>query len=281
MHCELPSQEGQQYCQHISGGFTGSSKINAVVDWLRTKVLEGDKVIVLSFSKEDWIYWRASFAMTLVSIVLGSMGTLTVRLLLPSWSDSRETRLQDTPCEGSKWRCGIKYRRCKPLFFLDRWYNPFVHKQAEDRCHRIGQTKDVNVVYFDCAAWVDEVMVQVNKRKQENSVVLLADGFEIGQQQGLSYNDLPGLLGNLLAVVRSHRTGWLEADPEHENLPIPPMPADLIANALAGNLARVTTTKSSDDKEEETKKKNIFAGSTGLEDFIVNDSDVEEVESDG
>jgi SNF2 family DNA or RNA helicase len=52
---------------------------------------------------------------------------------------------------------GLNITAANHVAFLDRWYNPFVHQQAEDRCHRIGQTKPVHVTYFDCAATIDEV----------------------------------------------------------------------------------------------------------------------------
>ncbi len=51
-------------------------------------------------------------------------------------------------------------------------------------------------------------MLQMKKLKKKNSAVLLAEGVEIGNQQTLSYQELSGVLGNLLSVIRSHRTGW-------------------------------------------------------------------------
>ena len=33
-------------------------------------------------------------------------------------------------------------------FFLDEWWNPFVHRQCEDRIHRIGQTQPVAISYL-------------------------------------------------------------------------------------------------------------------------------------
>jgi hypothetical protein len=65
-------------------------------------------------------------------------------------------------------------------------------------------------------------MLQMKKLKKKNSAVLLAEGVEIGNQQTLSYQELSGVLGNLLSVIRSHRTGWLEMNPENKQLPIPP-----------------------------------------------------------
>lgn len=49
MKFTLPAGQGTTFCTHISGGFTGSSKLNAVLNWYKT-VPEGDKVCVLCLS---------------------------------------------------------------------------------------------------------------------------------------------------------------------------------------------------------------------------------------
>lgn len=89
------------------------------------------------------------------------------------------------------------------MAFLDRWYNPFVHAQAEDRCHRIGQSKDVNVVYFDCAATIHEAMAHMNKIKSANAAVLFADGDRY--DGSLSYIELSGAFRRFTSGVQAHR----------------------------------------------------------------------------
>jgi SNF2 family DNA or RNA helicase len=36
---------------------------------------------------------------------------------------------------------GLNIVEANHVLFVDRWYNPTIHSQATDRCHRIGQTK--------------------------------------------------------------------------------------------------------------------------------------------
>jgi len=48
MQYKLPNGEDNMYCQQINGGFSGSSKINAVVEHITTKVPANDKVVVFS-----------------------------------------------------------------------------------------------------------------------------------------------------------------------------------------------------------------------------------------
>jgi SNF2 family DNA or RNA helicase len=52
---------------------------------------------------------------------------------------------------------GLNIVEANHVAFLDRWFNPCVHAQAEDRCHRLKQRKKVNVKYFDVNMSVDEV----------------------------------------------------------------------------------------------------------------------------
>ena len=120
----------------------------------------------------------------------------------------------------------------------------------------------------------------MNKRKKENSAVLLADGVEIGNQQSMSYQELSGVLGNLLSVIRSHRTGWLEMSPGNKQLPIPPVPQNLIAHAMEGKIARnlsdaaaAAARQESSGGDESKPKTNAYAGTNGTEDVVVIDED--------
>jgi len=165
---------------------------------------------------------------------------------------------------------GLNIVEANHIAFLDRWYNPFVHAQAEDRCHRIGQKKDVNIVYFDCAATIDEAMYQINKVKTENSAILLADGFEIGsEQQSLGYKELSGLLGKLMKTVRTHRKAFLSAvGDDNAGVPIPPCNPQNIASVVESatglatsrkaycdydSASRTTSTKSTSRESGDTK----------------------------
>lgn len=44
-------------------------------------------------------------------------------------------------------------------------YNPHNDKQAEDRCHRVGQLKEVDVYKLICKDSVDETMVNTHYTK--------------------------------------------------------------------------------------------------------------------
>lgn len=93
------------------------------------------------------------------------------------------------------------------MLFCDRWFNPFVHDQASDRCYRLGQHKDVYVSFFDSSSSIDEVMVILNKHKSQNAKVILADGTDLGANSGggLTYQELSGILSRAVDVVSNCR----------------------------------------------------------------------------
>ena len=122
-------------------------------------------------------------------------------------------------------------------------------------------------------------MREINKCKEDNSAILLADGFEIGNQNRLTYKELSGLLGNLLSLIRSHRTGWLEADPKRIDQPIPPVPHELMTSAIGGKGPQSMASAQHVNAEEDSEtKKDVYYGTTGLEDFIVPDDSEDELE---
>ena len=61
---------------------------------------------------------------------------------------------------------GLNLQEASYVFHLDRWWNPAVEHQAEDRTHRIGQTVKVNVIKYSCANTIEERIDGILERKQ-------------------------------------------------------------------------------------------------------------------
>ena len=62
---------------------------------------------------------------------------------------------------------GLNLQEASYVFHLDRWWNPAVERQAEDRAHRMGQTVKVNVIKYSCEGTIEERIDQILERKQK------------------------------------------------------------------------------------------------------------------
>jgi SNF2 family DNA or RNA helicase len=61
---------------------------------------------------------------------------------------------------------GLNLQDASYVFHFDRWWNPSVERQAEDRSHRLGQTYPVNVYVYTCEQTIEERIEVVLRRKQ-------------------------------------------------------------------------------------------------------------------
>ena len=65
---------------------------------------------------------------------------------------------------------------CQPQVILhDLDFNPENDRQAEDRCHRIGQTKAVRVYRLVSEGSVDEDIYEIGERKRKLTTAVLSD----------------------------------------------------------------------------------------------------------
>ena len=78
---------------------------------------------------------------------------------------------------------------CRVIHF-DRWWNPAVETQAEDRAHRIGQTRPVEVFAYLCADTVEERIANILDEKR----ALFADLIDGVPTRALGALDLDSLL---------------------------------------------------------------------------------------
>ena len=61
---------------------------------------------------------------------------------------------------------GLNLQEASYVFHLDRWWNPAVERQAEDRSHRLGQTVKVNVIKYTCSDTIEERIDRILRGKQ-------------------------------------------------------------------------------------------------------------------
>merc|ERR1711924_351392 len=61
---------------------------------------------------------------------------------------------------------GLNMVAANRVYFMDLWWNPAVEEQAMQRCHRIGQKKDVHVFRFIAHDSIDERILHLQSTKE-------------------------------------------------------------------------------------------------------------------
>ena len=89
---------------------------------------------------------------------------------------------------------GLNLQEASYVFHFDRWWNPAVEHQAEDRSHRLGQTFPVNVYKYTCEDTIEEKIDQILQEKQLLFDELV-DDVSIDLKSKLTTEELFGLFG--------------------------------------------------------------------------------------
>lgn len=89
---------------------------------------------------------------------------------------------------------GLNLQSASYVFHLDRWWNPAVEHQAEDRSHRMGQPYPVTIFKYTCSGTIEERIAELIAAKQDlfDRVV---DDVSIDLRSRLSARELFGLFG--------------------------------------------------------------------------------------
>ncbi|VDD91189.1 unnamed protein product [Enterobius vermicularis] len=78
---------------------------------------------------------------------------------------------------------GINLAAANHIILHDIDFNPYNDKQAEDRCHRMGQVKEVYVTRFVSAGTVEEAMLSLAEKKLELEKEITGEGMANGNAE--------------------------------------------------------------------------------------------------
>ena len=92
---------------------------------------------------------------------------------------------------------GLNLNCANNVILVDPWWNAAIEDQAIDRCHRIGQTKEVKVTRLIVSESVELRIQALQERKRAIFNAALGDGAESlrAMRQQLSLRDLQDLFG--------------------------------------------------------------------------------------
>ncbi|QLQ80691.1 hypothetical protein HG537_0E00440 [Torulaspora globosa] len=98
---------------------------------------------------------------------------------------------------------GINLTGADTVIFYDSDWNPAMDKQCQDRCHRIGQTRDVHIYRFVSEHTIESnILKKANQKRHLDNVVIQEGDFTTDYFTKLSVKDLLG----------SEVTGGLKVD---------------------------------------------------------------------
>ena len=137
-------------------------KVEAATEWITTFLDSDEKLVVFCHHRE--VAARLLAAFPDAAHVLGSDS-----------ADAREAdvrRFQEDPacrlivCSLSAAGVGLTLTAASHVAFLELGWNPATHDQAEDRCHRIGQRRQVVAWYLLAEGTVDTMVARLIERKR-------------------------------------------------------------------------------------------------------------------
>lgn len=90
---------------------------------------------------------------------------------------------------------GLNLTSADVVIHLDLWWNPQVENQATDRAHRIGQTKNVEVIKLICNGTIEERIIELqNKKKILSDTLIEGENRDQNLLEKLSEKDIKNLL---------------------------------------------------------------------------------------
>jgi SNF2 family DNA or RNA helicase len=172
-----------------------SSKLDNIEDKIHTLVDEGHRAIVFSQFTDAKYGVRAIYRRLKSLNPLVFTGDLNIQqketaIRLFKVNSGYKILLLSLRAGGQ----GLNLQEASYVFHFDRWWNPAVERQAEDRSHRLGQIVPVHVYKYTCENTIEE-RIENTLRKKQKLFDELVDDVSIDIQSMLTEEDIFGLFG--------------------------------------------------------------------------------------
>jgi SWI/SNF-related matrix-associated actin-dependent regulator 1 of chromatin subfamily A len=150
-------------------------KQRAALTWIHDFLASGERLVVFARHREiqQGIVERFPRALHL----LGSDSQAERDRTLAAFQAPDNPSNQLIVCSLAVAGQGLTLTRASNVAFLELDWTPATHDQAEDRCHRIGQSAAVNAWYLLAAETIDETIATLLERKRA-IVAAVTDGRE-------------------------------------------------------------------------------------------------------
>lgn len=159
-----------QYLKLLS--FKGKQK--GIVDWIKTYMTSGNKLVVFSWHKEAISYFKSSFPKGHV-VIDGSVTGVKRTEVEKQFQTNPATRLLFGQLKAAG--TALTLTAAPASLTVEFWWTHGVHSQAEDRVHRIGQKHDAIFAYYAAGmGTIDEEICELLDTRKA-----LADGIIDGE----------------------------------------------------------------------------------------------------
>ncbi|CAB9519192.1 annealing helicase and endonuclease ZRANB3 [Seminavis robusta] len=221
---EHEAPRGRIYCPEIFGGFRPSAKLQAICSDFEA-VPKEDKVLIVSFFKGSLDLLERMFSEIYPKVEVarfdGDISDEERANVLQTFKYKASCRILLMTVQTGG--VGLNLVEANHVWFVNRWWNPMVLEQCEDRVYRIGQKKDVTIRYYDARETIDVVMAEINETKATNAAIVLADGPALSKNP--SFNETSGLMFQSIRALQGAREAKQSATPSPPTQQSPPGPA--------------------------------------------------------
>jgi SNF2 family DNA or RNA helicase len=179
-----------------------SAKLDDLQQRLHTLALEGHRALVFT-QFVDQRYGARALAARLQTfqplLFTGDLSLSQREAVIQRFKDDRRHKALILSLRAGG--TGLNLQEASYVFHFDRWWNPAVERQAEDRSHRLGQTYPVHVYTYTCEGTVEERIDEILRAKQYTFDALI-DEVSLDIRSLLTQTELFSLFG-LVPPARS------------------------------------------------------------------------------
>jgi superfamily II DNA or RNA helicase len=139
-------------------------KLHAALAWIHDFLRTGERLVVFASHREIQRAVIERFPRALH--VLGKDSHRARDAAVQRFQKEEDGDAQLIVCSLAVAGQGLTLTRASNVAFLELDWTPAKHDQAEDRCHRIGQSDSVNAWYLLAAGTIDEAIATLLERKR-------------------------------------------------------------------------------------------------------------------
>lgn len=175
-----------------------SAKCQALADLLPSLKRDGHRVLIFSqwTSMLDILEWTLDVIGVTYRRLDGSTQVTERQNIVDAFNNDTSifACLLSTRAGGQ----GLNLTGADTVVIHDMDFNPQMDRQAEDRCHRIGQTKPVTVIRLVTKGTVDENIYEIAKRKLVLDAAVLESDIEVDDETDMPEKTMGEILSALL-----------------------------------------------------------------------------------